>query len=148
MQLQKQLGTLDTVSVILGALASLLIIIGYLSGGMHKLRNLMKGKPREETPQRAKSEPMRENILSEAGGTPRTFKLATYKELYDFAFSTRGMGLTGPDARKWTEDWLKNYFDRDFETFKEYYRFASSVNGMGLIGSEARKWAPDKLLES
>jgi len=146
---------LDTVALILGVIVSCCAIVGYFRGGIHRLWNWRKKKPKEaEIVQGAgivtkdrviMFEPKRQPIHSETKGA---FSLATYKELYDFASSAGGMGMTRQDAQKWTEDWLKHYSDKSFETFKEYYHYASSATGMGLIGTEARKWALDKLLKS
>lgn len=126
-----------------------------MSGGLHKPWNWIKKKPKE--PEFVQSagvitkekvtmfEPKKQLTHPETHGT---FKLATYKELYDFAWSASGMGLSRQDAQKWTEDWLKYYSHKNLETFKEYYHYAFSASGLGLSRTEAQKWALDKLLES
>jgi hypothetical protein len=76
--------------------------------------------------------------------TESTFELASYKEVYDFAYSAMGMNLTLSAATAFADLWFTNCSEASFEPFKEAYRFAYSATGMNMTSSSAKEWAIGK----
>jgi hypothetical protein len=71
---------------------------------------------------------------------PNQVSLASFKDLYDFAYSPTGMNLSRSEAQTWAENWLKSPTG-DFDRFREAYGFAYSPAGMNLSRTEAQEWA-------
>lgn len=72
------------------------------------------------------------------------FELASYKEIYDFAYSAGGMNQTSSAAKDFAELWVSKCASESFESFKEAYKFAYSAGGMNMTSSDAKVWAIGK----
>ena len=79
----------------------------------------------------------------DAEQAPGEFQVASFKAVYEFAYSPDGLDLpTKAEAAGWATAWAGRLADRDFEKFQEMYRFAYGVDGLDLPSkAEAAKWA-------
>jgi len=72
------------------------------------------------------------------------FELASYKEIYDFAYKAGGMNQSSSDATKFADKWISKCTGESFTKFTEAYNFAYSASGMNMSSGDAKNWASNK----
>jgi len=64
-----------------------------------------------------------------------------YKLIYAFSDSPTYVNLSADEAKKFTEDWLKNRDYQSFALFKEYFIFADSPSNLNMSSEEAVRFS-------
>ncbi len=83
-----------------------------------------------------------------SNGTARSFDLARFTLLKDFAFSYDGLNLSQNDAATWAERQLQEFPNFDLPKFRELMGYAYSAEGLNLGKRAAGEWAEARLRDS
>ncbi len=73
------------------------------------------------------------------------FKVATYKEIYDFDYSPSGMNGTSTSSKEFADLWSEKCASEPFAPFAEAFQFSYSASEMNMTTSNAREWAMGKM---